>query len=262
MSVARSRPEINLEKGEKLVSEAVVRGSDMICFPEMWTTGFDWSGNKKTAAGHLDTIEKIAAMAKRKGIWITGSVASYNDDGRISNTAILFDPRGVKMAIYSKTHLFSFGEEDRHMKPGDALTATETPWGRMGFSICYEIRFPEIYRTYALMGAKLVFVPAAFPKIRIDHWKVLLRARAIENQMFIVAANQTGSEHLDPGGMTEYGGNSAVIDPMGRTVVTAGDEEALLTATIDLEVVDAERDRFKVLKDRRPVLYNLGLNNS
>jgi len=134
----------------------------------------------------------------------------------------------------------------------------DTPWGPVGLSICYDIRFPELFRTYALQGARMALSPIAFPHPRLDHWRILVRARAIENQMFLVGVNRVGSEDFGSDGTVTFFGNSVIIDPWGRTVVEAGEtEETLLTASIDLQQAEEVRSRMRVLGDRRPELYRL-----
>ena len=259
MNVSQADPKTNLEKGEAWIKEAARRGSDMICFPEMWTTGFNWGKNREIASEQGKTIERVADMAKRYRIWINGSMLSLNEEGKISNTSILFDAMGEKAGIYRKTHLFTFMHEDRHMAPGTSLCVVDTPWGLTGLSICYDIRFPELFRTYALKGVKIVLSPIAFPYPRLKHWQILSRARAIENQMFLVGINQVGSENFgSDGGTVDYFGSSVIVDPWGEAIVEASEtEESLLTATIDLDRVDEIRSMMKVLADRRPDLYEL-----
>jgi omega-amidase len=259
MQVARAWPEENLRKGEAFIAEAARRGSGLVCFPEMWTNGFDWEANKRLAPQQDGIIGRVSALAQRYQIWINGSMLTLNPDGSICNTSILFDAKGNKAGIYSKAHLFTLMGEDRHMAPGRSLCVAETPWGPAGLSICYDIRFPELYRTYALKGVKILFVPAAFPHPRLAHWKVLVRARAIENQMFMLCTNQIGQENFGSGKVATYFGNSCIIDPWGETVAEAGEtEETLVTATIDIKKVDEVRSKMSVLRDRRPELYDLG----
>lgn len=258
IKVVRSRPEENLEKGEALIAEAAGRGSDVICFPEMWTTGFDWIANERIAADQDKTIGRIAGLAKKFHIWINGSLLSLDEKGRISNTSILFNAEGKQAGIYRKTHLFSLMHEDKHMAQGESLCIVDTPWGKAGLSICYDIRFPELFRTYALKGVKIQFLPMAFPHPRLPHWKVLVRARAIENQVFMLGVNQVGEEDFGHGGIATYFGNSVIIGPWGETIIEAGEkEEELLTATIDIDAVDRVRSKMHVLQDRRPDLYEL-----
>ncbi|RPJ62960.1 MAG: carbon-nitrogen family hydrolase, partial [Dehalococcoidia bacterium] len=230
-----------------------------ICFPEMWTTGFDWETNKRLASQQEKTVSAIAAMARQYHIWINGSMLALDEKGQVSNTSMLFDANGRRAGTYRKTHLFSLFHEDRHMAAGNSICVADTPWGLAGLSICYDIRFPELFRTYALKGVKLQFIPSAFPYPRLQHWKVLLRARAIENQMFVIGTNQVGTEDFGPDSTATYFGDSAIIDPWGETVIEAVEnEEMLLTASIDVSKADQVRSKMKVLSDRRPELYQLG----
>jgi omega-amidase len=258
ISVERSRPEVNLGKADGLMREAARRGSDLICLPEMWTTGFDWDANARMAQGQGPTVERVAELAREHGIWVSGSMLTDLEGGSASNTHILFDPRGRKRGIYTKSHLFTMMHEDRHEAAGSSLCTVDAPWGPTSLAVCYDIRFPELFRTYALKGALLTLIPAAFPHPRMAHWKVLTRARAIENQMFLVGTNQVGEEDFGPDGKAVYFGDSVIVDPWGEIVAEAGETgQELLTADIDLGKVDEVRARMTVLQDRRPDLYEL-----
>lgn len=258
MKVVYRRPDENLAKAETLIAEAVRRGSDLICFPEMWTTGFDWHYLATKPREHEEVIEQVAALARRHRIWINGSLPMVTEDGRIANTSILFSAEGKRAGVYRKVHLFSLLHEDRHLVAGDSLTVVNTPWGKVGLSVCYDIRFPELYRSYALQGVRLVLAPAAFPDPRRDHWQVLSRARAIENQMFLAGVNRVGNEDFGPDGVVRYFGTSLLVDPWGKLVLEAGEaEEELLVASIDLCEADELRSRMRVFADRRPELYEL-----
>ena len=193
-------------------------------------------------------------MARRHSIWINGTSPEPAGPDRLSNSSVLYAPDGRRAGVYGKAHLFSFMGEDRHMVPGASLCLADTPWGATGLAVCYDVRFPELFRTYALRGAKLVLLPAAFPHPRLEHWRVLVRARAIENQMFVAAVNQVGTEELSGGAVT-YFGNSMIVDPWGVIVAEAGEEEALVTAAIDTGMADEVRAKMRVLEDRRPDLY-------
>jgi predicted amidohydrolase len=126
----------------------------------------------------------------------------------------------------------------------------DLPWGATSIAICYDLRFPELFRRYAVEGAKLMMIPAEWPLERIEHWKALLVARAIENQCYIAATNAAGQT-----GNTVFGGHSMIVDPWGKIIVAGGESPAMLTAEIELDVVDEVRDRIPVLRDRRPELY-------
>ena len=259
MRVAVSQPEENLRKAEVWIAEASRRGSDVICFPEMWTTGFNWLNNERLAASHDKIVDRVAEMARSYGIWINGSMLALNEAEKSPIPHFCSIQRASRQDVYRKTHLFSLLHEDAHMAPGEHLTVVDTPWGRVGLAICYDIRFPELFRTYALKGVEIVFCPMAFPYPRLDHWKILVRARAIENQMFVVGINQVGSEDFGSDGVVTYFGDSVIIDPWGRTVIEAGEtDEMLLTATVNMDRVKEIRANMTVLKDRRPDLYELG----
>lgn len=256
MNVVSGDLEGNLEKGSCFIAEAKKRHSHLIVFPELWTTGFNWSFNHKIIEEHKKVIPHIAKLAKLHQIWIHGSVLAENEEKKMSNTSILFTPLGQENALYRKTHLFSLLGEEKHMAPGKCLTLAKTPWGKSGLSICYDIRFPELFRSYALEGAKIIFSPAAFPHPRLEHWKILLRARAIENQLFMVGVNQVGKGEIYKGKQISFFGHSAIIDPWGNTVIEGSENnEELLTTEIDMDIVDSIRKEMTVFNDRRPEIY-------
>ncbi len=256
IAVVKSKPEENLRKAEGFIAEAKRRSSDLICFPEMWTTGFDRTGSAEFLARQEKTVERVAAMARNYRIWINGSMLAADDNGKAANTSILFDPEGRKAGIYRKTHLFSLMHEEEHVTAGNSLCLADTPWGPVGLSVCYDIRFPELFRTYALKGATIILSPMAFPNPRIEHWKILVRARAIENQLFMIGADCVGSEDFGTDGTVTYSGDYVIIDACGETVAEASEtKEELLSATIDIDKVSEIRNKIAVLKDRRSDLY-------
>ena len=238
-----------IDKGHELAKEAKRRGSDLILFPEMWTTGFAWSKLKKSK----HSFDELAKIAKTHKIWIGGSTPGEKE---LTNTFTLFSPEGHLEASYSKVHLFTLMKEDKHLIPGSHLTLYDAPWGKTGLAICYDIRFPEMFRTYALQGARLTLMPIAFPHPRRDHWMTMQRARAIENQMFMIMTNRVGKEILEDSPPVTYFGSSSIIDPWGKTVLLGSEDcEMLLTATLDLSEADRVRKTMSVLQDRRPDLY-------
>ncbi|NTV00197.1 MAG: carbon-nitrogen family hydrolase [Methanoregulaceae archaeon] len=255
MEVVPSHPEENLKKGEDFVAEAARRGSELICFPEMWTTGFPWKEMGELARRHAGILDSLCSLARDYHIWINGSLPVLTEQGRVANTSLLINPDGHTVGIYRKAHLFSLFHEEQFIEAGNALCLVDAPWGRTGLSICYDIRFPELYRTYALKGAGIVLLPAAFPEPRLSHWKVLCRARAIENQIFLVATNRVGHEEMVSEGEVTYFGSSVIIDPRGDPVVEGSDNEELLTATINMARVEEVRLSMRVFADRRPDLY-------
>jgi omega-amidase len=270
MQVEQGNVAANLAKGEQFIKEAAQRGSNIILFPEMWTTGFNFQKNIEAAIHQEKTIASLAGFAKKYKIWITGSIltahpkliadstSTTSSNYKPYNTSLLFNPDGKIVAQYSKMHLFSGIREDQYETAGNCITVTETPWGKTGLAICYDIRFPELFRSMTLQGAEIIFNSIAVPYPRLDHWSVLARARAIENQLFMVTANQVGSEIWEVQGDITFFGHSSIVDPWGKTVIEAGDEqEILLTAEIDTELAKQIREKMPVLKDRRPELYQL-----
>ena len=252
IDIALSDPTTNLQKAGEWVAEAKRRGSDVIVFPEMWTTGFDWQKLESLANGHEDVVNSVADLARKHNIWINGSMLTLNDLDQPSNTSIMFDPNGQSVGLYRKIHLFGLMDEDQYLAPGQSLTTVEAPWGQSGLAICYDLRFAEMFRTYALNGVNMVYLPAEWPYPRLAHWRTLLRARAIENQMFMIGVNRVGRDEA-----SHFFGHSAIIDPWGNAVVEASESEILLTATIETDMVAEVRQKIPVFKDRRPDLYHL-----
>ncbi len=258
MQVIKSEPQANLNKAEAFIKDAAQKGAQMICFPELFTTGFSWTRNKELAKDADTAIKALSGMARRYNLWVNGSVLTRTDTEKPANTSILFDDTGKEIARYSKTHLFTLTHEDQHMTPGEKLCTADTPWGRIGLAICYDLRFPEMFRTYALQGVQLVLVPMAFPLLRMDHMKVLLRARAIEDQFFVAGINQVADQNLAEDDPAKFCGTSAVIGPWGETLTEGSmDKDDLLITTIKLAQADEVRKKMTILKDRRTDLYDL-----
>jgi predicted amidohydrolase len=193
---------------------------------------------------------ETAALAALHNIHIAGSCLSIVEPNAFGNTLVCFGPTGELLGEYAKVHLYGLMDEDQYLTAGNATTIVEFPWGAAGLAICYDLRFPELFRSYALNGATMVILPAEWPRPRLAHWRTLLRARAIENQMFVIACNRVGQSSGD-----DFPGHSAVIDPWGEVVVEGDRGEELLTAVIDLDEVTRFRDKIPVFKDRRPELY-------
>ena len=252
MNILLGRPDENLAEARDFVSEAAVQGSDVVVFPELWSTGYDLAN----AAAYSTSVDAgifaaTSALARDCRIHVIGSCLSLLGPKQFGNTAVFFDPDGGILGQYTKIHLFQLMDEHKHLTAGDRPTIVETNWGKCGLAICYDLRFPELFRLYALSGAKAVFLVAEWPHPRLTHWRVLLRARAIENQMYVIACNRVGTS-----GNTRFFGHSCIIDPWGEFVVEAGDDEELLTADIEMEKVDQVRSKIPVFADRRPEVYD------
>ena len=223
--------------------------ADIAVLPELWISGaFDLTLAREVAAPlDFPVLERIRAMAKAADTWVhAGSYAERLPDGRTFNTAVLIGPDGEIVATYRKRHLFGFATGERTLiTAGDALIVAETPLGHTGIATCYDLRFPEMFRDLVEAGAETFLLASGWPTPRIGHWDVLTRARAIEDQAWIVACNGVGS-HAD----ITLGGHSIVIDPQGNVVAEAGDGETVLFADVEPGRAREWREAFPVLDDR------------
>jgi len=243
--------EANFERAAVSVAQAANQGSDIILLPELWASGYDLENWQRYATAINDGIfTRVAALARSHKIAIGGSLLELRAGGAY-NTFVLFGPDGTLWGVYRKIHLFRLLHEEKYLQAGDALVLADTPWGPAGLATCYDLRFPEIFRSYALGGARLILLVAEWPERRITHWTKLLQARAIENQAFVAGVNKVGQSQG-----VNLGGYSAVIDPWGETIASGTDDEILLTAEIDLREADKARRYIPVFKDRRPDLYD------
>jgi len=242
----------NFARAEALIRRAAAKEhSDMVVLPETWSTGFRPSDMVEEADEEgRRTRETFSALAKELHINILcGSIAERRE-GDLYNTAYVFDREGRVAARYDKTHLFSYGGEDRHVTPGSSICTFTLEGRKCALIICYDIRFPELTRACALQGAEILFAVAQWPRERIAHLDTLSRARAIENQMFVALCNSVGTvKHIT------CGGHSAVIDPWGQYLALAGEGEEIITAEADFSQVGAIRSTIDVFRDRRPQLY-------
>jgi predicted amidohydrolase len=237
------------------VAEAAQRGSDLVLLPELWSTAYALDRaaelSSPLAANPADGgwFGRVGALAHAHKIWLGGSLLEARNGGHY-NCFALYDPDGCLRAAYRKTHLFRLMDEEKYLGAGEETVLLDAPWGQTGLAICYDLRFPELFRRYALAGARLILLPAEWPHPRREHWRTLLRARAIENQCFVAACNRVGTT-----GSNTFIGASALIDPWGETLIEGGEAEMVLTGTLDLAQVDAVRRRIPIFADRRPELY-------
>ena len=254
MDMVFGQPDKNFALAEKLIRQAMAEQPDVLVLPETWNTGFfpkeglealcDRDGQRVKA--------QIGALAKELSVNIVAGSVSNVRDGKVYNTAMVFDRQGACVAAYDKTHLFTPMGEDNYYTPGDHVCRFTLDGVSCGLIICYDVRFPELTRTLTVPGLDMLFVVSQWPKVRTFHLRSLTTARAIENHMFVVCCNSCGTA-----GETVYGGNSAVIDPLGETVALAGEAQQLLTADCDLQILSNIRGSIPVFRDRRPALYNI-----
>ena len=254
MNMKLGCPEENFAHAEQLICNAMKDNADVLVLPETWNTGFFPKENltELSCRNGYEVNNRIGELAKKYKVNIVAGSVSNVRGGKVYNTAFVFDRAGSCIAEYDKTHLFTPMEEDDYYTCGDHLCRFTLDGVKCGIIICYDVRFPELTRSLALRGLDMLFVVSQWPKERIFHLRTLTAARAIENQMFVVCCNSCGTA-----GKTVYGGNSAIIDPWGQTVVAAGEYEEILTGDCDLNTLTYIRNTIPVFRDRKPNLYNI-----
>ncbi|ANS74803.1 nitrilase [Paenibacillus yonginensis] len=249
-------PALNRSRIEALMEQAMTAAArpDLIMLPEMWTTGYALDRIQELADPEAESSRAwLSAFAAKHNVHIVGgSVAERSKDGQVRNTMLVIDRQGREVGRYSKIHLFRLMQEEKHLAEGTETVTFDLEGLLCGASVCYDIRFPELGRTLALAGAKLLFVPAEWPHPRLHHWRTLLQARAIENQMYVVACNRVGQDAAN-----RFFGHSLIIDPWGEILSEGGEEEGIIAGCIQLALVDEVRGRIPVFEDRRPDLYRL-----
>ena len=251
----------NLERAEQLVARAAATGADIVVLPEKW----NGIGDAHTLHGLAEPLDgesgsAMAGWARQHGITLVGGSITESREGRekLSNTSVVLDPDGTVVAVYRKIHLFDVEvgghvyRESEAEEPGGEPVVAEVEGWPIGLSVCYDVRFPELYRILALEGAQLVTVPAHFTlHTGKDHWHVLLRARAIENQLYVAAAAQVGITGV---GRPSYG-RSVIVDPWGIVLAEAPDEETVITAELDRARLLDIREKLPSLRNRQPDAY-------
>jgi deaminated glutathione amidase len=253
--------ERNLEVAERLVRDAAGDGAELVVLPEKWTL-LGPPEAIRAAAEPLDgpALSAASDWARELGIFlVAGSVPELVPDReKLANTSVMFGPSGERLAVYRKIHMFDVEvgdvsyRESEIEEPGDQIAVGDANGTKVGLTICYDLRFPELYRILALGGARVVTVPSAFTeRTGRDHWEVLIRARAIEDQIFLVAAGQVGSA---PPHYRSFG-RSMIVDPWGVVLAQAPDTECFSSADLDFSNQDATRESLPSLRHRRPEAY-------
>ncbi len=251
----------NVARAVELIGQAAAQGAQLVALPEYTT----FLGRSEVQPQHVEAIDgetaqALSSAAKRHNVWIHGGsmIERSGQPHKNYNTSLVFNPNGERVAMYRKIHLFdvdiapgSYRESDS-LIPGEDIVTTDINGVRLGLTICFDVRFPELYRALALAGAKIIAVPAAFTAFTgKDHWEVLLRARAIENQCYIIAPAQWG-EH--PVGRMCYG-RSMIINPWGTVIAQASDGEGVVVANLDMADLERIRTAVPSLANRRPSVY-------
>ncbi len=251
MNIKQGDVEANFSSVLTYIDKAATLGSELLLLPELWSSGYDLVNRSEHHRKNQRILPELLKAAQKQRMWIGGSWIE-EDHGDFFNTFVLINSHGEIACKYSKIHLFGLMDEPQWFKGGGSVQVTDFPWGKAGMAICYDLRFPELFRSYGLEGLPATLLVAQWPARRIDHWEILLKARAIENQMYMVAVNSVGQI-----GNEIFGGKSMVINPWGETLIegSAG-HPSLLTTEIDLDEVQRFRKSMPVFKDRRPEVYN------
>lgn len=255
--------EASIKKAGKMIREASNNGAKLVVLPEMWNCPYSPQYFKEygeTEKGK--TFNFMAEIAKEQSIYLVGGSIPELEAGKVFNTCFFFDPNGKLIGKHRKAHLFDIDVpgivtflESEVLSPGDKATVVETEFGKVGIAICYDIRFPELFGKMALLGAKVIILPAAFSIPTGEaHWEISLRARALDNQVYLLACAPARDEN----GIYQAYGGSGIIDPWGTVVTLANEGETIVYGEIDIDRVDEVRQQLPLLKHRRPELYKLG----
>lgn len=246
LNIAWENKAENFKRVRRLISRHKIPPGSHLILPEMFATGFSMNSQVIAESARGETQRFLVELAREKQIFILGGFASREGGAKIFNQAVCIAPSGRPVASYAKLHLFTPAGEAQHYASGAKISLYECGGLKFAVFICYDLRFPEIFRLAAQRGAEVFAVIANWPRKRHAHWLALLRARAIENQAYVIGVNRSGR---DP--MLEYGGGSIVIDPKGNKVTSLGRREAILSARLDPSAPRCWRSEFPVMKDTR-----------
>jgi predicted amidohydrolase len=252
----------NLATAKRLIRAAAASGADLVALPELWSChGLESAYRENAEPIPGKTTQFLGDLAKESGLYLLGGSILESDPAspKLHNTSTLFRPDGEMSAVYRKIHLFDVRAPDREylesgtIAPGSEIVTAKAGITTLGLSVCYDVRFPELYRLLALRGAEVLMVPAAFTlQTGKDHWELLLRARAVENQAFVVAPAQWGQK---ADGRWTYG-RSLIVDPWGTVLAQCPDRDGFALATLDLRFLDRLREDFPALENRRSGAYD------
>lgn len=253
-NLAYANKEQNIETVERIFKEKLTGDEDIVVLPETWNTAYSTEifhnidKFAETKDGH--TVTKMKEWAKKYNIWLIGGSIPVKDGKKVYNKSLLINRNGEIVGEYDKMHLYSAMDENIAFNNGEKMPVFNTEFGDISTITCYDIRYPELIRTISLRGTKAIFVVANFPNPKLNHWRILLQARAIENQCYIVACNRVGSA-----GESSYFGHSMIISPWGEVVSEGDDKEGFVRGVINFEEVDKVRKIIPVYSDRVPKYY-------
>ena len=256
---SKSDPNINIREVSSLIRAARSNGAELITTPEvvgMLEPNREKALNKAQSENYHSVLREFRALSRDLAIWLLiGSISIKLSNGKLANRSFLINPDGQIIARYTKIHMFdvevndgSIYRESATYQPGTSACLAKTPWGLVGLTVCYDIRFPALYRDLAKAGAKIIFIPSAFTEVTGEaHWHILQRARAIENGCFIVSAAQTGMHEQN----RKTFGHSIIVDPWGNILADANKDVGFITADLDLNLVDEVRKKIPSLTHDR-----------
>ena len=247
-TIALGDIEANLAHVTRTLRRLAKEGVELAVLPEMWSCGFAYRELNSLAQRTPELVAQLTALSRELSMVIVGSLPEAHG-AKVYNTAYLLD-RGTLAGSYRKLHLFSLMGEDRSLDSGDSTLVAQTSVGKIGVMICYDLRFPELARKLTLEGAEIIVVPGEWPKPREEHWRTLLKARAIENQLFVIAANCCGVV-----GKLDFFGQSLIIGPKGEILAEGGYESCEPSALLDPIEMERWRESITCFKDRRPDCY-------
>jgi len=252
LAVNPGKLETNFSRGLELITAAASSGSHYVLFPELWTSGYPIRSPHKTSKMNAEFIEQLRMISAGKNIVIGGSFL-MEESQSFYNRYLLIAPDSQPPLVYDKIHLFKPLKEDHMLKGGNNLARKNVNDAAIGLAICYDLRFPELFRAYRVENVNLFLLAAEWPLSRIGHWKVLIQARAIENQSFFAAVNCVGKTAIE-----KFGGSSMLVDPYGNVVCSGNEtDECLLTVDCDLSAADTCRKNFPVLESHRKDLFTI-----
>ncbi|MFC1767859.1 carbon-nitrogen family hydrolase [Candidatus Margulisiibacteriota bacterium] len=250
MDVKLGDIEFNLRTAQTLIDKAAKAKPQLITLPEMFATGFDYPCIKKMASEtYNELIAFLINNSHKYNCYIVGGTIPEMAEDKLYNTSFVSSPDRKIIGAQRKIHPFTLTEEHKYFAGGESLNVINCPLAKLGIVICYDIRFPEVARALTLKGAEVLICPAQFPAPRAHHWEILIKSRAIENQVYAIGNNRVG------GRKTKFFGKSMVASPHGEAVKELGDQEGVLIASIDLEKIKKEREQIPALLERKPEIY-------
>jgi predicted amidohydrolase len=244
----------NHSKAGDFISLAVQKGADVVVLPEMFSTGFSMDTDYTQESISGETPSFLRAKAVEHGIWVIAGFALQKKDGKPNNVALAVNPQGEDVALYSKIHRIALLEEDQYYDSGDLPVQFDCAGITCSCLICYDLRFPELFRSLA-DTCGIVVVLASWPATRQTHWDILLKARAVENQFYVAGVNRVGH-----GNGLDFTGGSVILDPLGETLAHAGDQEGIILADIDPAHPREVRDSLPFLRDRQAHIFKRAFN--